>query len=294
MPTLSRFWSILAVSLSLVGPVCSAASQYSNDPNPEPFFYRKLIADTRVWRSADGYDQCIKEVKQFQCMNSPWKVLSLRERYEELMANLKTRPMTENFRKLRNAIPCLMTRETGNLEPLTVSFKNCDPSVSSASDQGLGQVTFTTFCALLGLDQREIEDVSRGGKLSVKRASELNTLTSVARYNSLAYRQDPWLAFEALSDDVDYSIDVSLAVLKAKLARTEEIYHLTDAAGPAFTWDAQYFTIENYNGSETKQKYAHAIMACKTCLNSNPQAPIPCLGLALGISNLEDYLPCGN
>ena len=91
-PTVNRFWSIVAVSLTLVGPVCSAASQNSNDQTPEPFFYRKLIADTRIWRSADGYDQCVKEVKQFQCTNSPWKVLSLRERYEELMTILKARP----------------------------------------------------------------------------------------------------------------------------------------------------------------------------------------------------------
>jgi hypothetical protein len=285
-PTGSRFWHpLVAVSLFFVGSVSA---------DSEPFFYRKLIADTRIWRSTEGYDQCVKEVKQFQCTNSPWKVLSLLERYEELMALLKTRPMTANFSRLRNAIPCLMTRETGTLEPLTVSFKNCDPNVLQASDQGLGQVTFSTFCALLGLNAQEIESVSRGGTLSVKRASELKALTTVARYNTLAYRQDPWLAFQAMSDDVDYSIDVSLAVLRAKLALTEEIYHLTSAAGNAFTWDAQFFTIENYNGSDTKQKYAHAIMACKTCLNSNPEDPIHCLGLALDTPSLEDYLPCGN
>jgi hypothetical protein len=286
-PTSSRFWHLLAaVSFFLAGSVCSADS--------EPFFYRKLIADTRIWRNAVGYDQCVKDVKQFQCTYSPWKVLSLLERYEELMALLKTRHMSGNFRKLKNAIPCLMTRETGTLEPLTVSFKNCDPNVSQASDQGLGQVTFSTFCALLGLNQQEFESVSRGETLSVKRASELKTLTTLPLYNTLAFRQNPWLAFQAMSDNVDYAVDVSLAVLRAKLALTEETYHLTNAAGNAFTWEAQFFTIENYNGSDTKQKYAHAIMACKTCLNSNSEDPVHCLGLALDTPSLEDYLPCQN
>jgi hypothetical protein len=278
-------------------PSPSPTPSYSPIPVPsstvsEPFYYRRLIADTHFWRRKVGYDQCIENVKQFQCAYSPWKVLSLRERYEALLWIVKNRPMSGNFRTLENAVPCLMMRETGNFEPLTVSFKNCTRGAPPATDQGLGQVTFNTFCSILGLTEEETELALEGQKLSVERALQLNTISRIAPYNTLLYRMDPLMAFQAMSDNVDYSVDVALAVLRAKLARTQEVFNLGSSSGAKFNFGAQFFTVENYNGSDTKEEYAKAIMACKTCLDSDPKDPEHCLGLAIGVQDQEDFLPC--
>jgi len=231
-------------------------------------------------------------VKRFQCNYSPWKVLSLRERYEALLAIVNSHSMSGNFKALENAVPCLMMRETGDFEPLTVSFKNCVVDAPPATDQGLGQVTFSTFCSVLGLTEEETELALEGQKLSVERAMQLNTITRVAPYNTLLYRTNPLMAFQAMSDNVDYSVDVALAVLKAKLARTQEVFKLGSASGAKFDFNAQFFTVENYNGSDTKEQYAKAIMACKTCLDADPKDPDHCLGLAIGVQDQEDFLPC--
>lgn len=293
---LRLFFALLVLLATLGTTSAFAASGPQPPPSPtptvEPFYYRKLIADTHLWRKTEPLDECIDNIKQFQCTYSPWRTLSLRERYEEILSIVNTRPMSGNLRALESAIPCLMMRETGILEPLTVSFKNCDVNAPPATDQGLGQVTFNTFCSLLGLTEEETEQALEGRKLSLDRARQLNVLTHVAPYNSLTYRMNPLMAFQAMSDNVDYAIDVSLAVLKSKLARTQEVYDIGSNAGARFDFDAQYFTIENYNGSDRKQDYAKAIMACKTCMDSNPADPDHCLGLAIGKQDVEDFLPC--
>ena len=53
------------------------------------------------------------------------------------------------------------------------------------------------------------------------------------------------MAFQAMSDNAEYSIDVALAVLKAKLARTEEVYQLSKSAGA-------YFSITTLSFSRSK------------------------------------------
>jgi hypothetical protein len=256
-------------------------------------FYKNLIADTRVWRKgAHAFASCVERVKQYQCENSPWRTLGLRERYNTLMSMVEPKLKDYHLNGLENAIPCFMTRETDDLEPLQISRMNCDPGKKWVTDQGIGQVTFTTFCNLLGLTTKEIHAIAHGGKLSYERAEKLNSLTNVAPYNSIEYRQDPLRMFDELSDSLEFQIDVVLKVLQQKQDLSDLIYRRSSEANPPVSKSSLFLTVENYNGSETKHDYAETVTACTQCLNTGDEDPIHCLGLAIHAKNLKDYTPC--
>ena len=297
-----------------------------------PLHFKTLMGKIDIWKKPSAKfpkrnttDYCMAKVHTYQCEHSDFKDLGFMERYNKLEASINARlanPETSRgLEEQKNAVACIMSRETGVLEPITVSYANCMPGLF-ATDLGLGQVTLHTFLHIVGLSNNEITKVvshyfgKPGYKkkkliLSDERANALPVITQVAPFNTLEYRKNPMRMYEEMADSYEFQIDMTLNVLKSKKAISQNDNYLDqlrkNIENPKLTpkqklaaekklkatiaWYQQK-TYENYNGSDTKVKYGAAVYACKACLDEGKKETAHCLGLAMGTKNLEDFTVC--
>lgn len=312
-----------------------AVKAEANDtPTPyiAPLHFKTLMTKIDYWKKPSAkhperntVNYCVAKVRTYQCEHSDFKDLGFMDRYNKLEASINARlSKPETSRGLedhKNAVACIMARETGVLEPITISYANCTPD-GFGSDLGLGQVTMRTFLHIIGLSNAEITKTvnhyfGRNGYkkkkliLSDERANALPVVTEVAPFNTLEYRKNPMRMYEEMADSYEFQIDMTLNVLKSKkeISQNDDYLKILQAKidNPKLTpqqklaaekklkatiaWYQQK-TYENYNGSETKAKYGAAVYACKSCLDAGKKDTAHCLGLAMGTKSLEDFTVC--
>ncbi|MCM0606017.1 MAG: hypothetical protein KA715_07995 [Xanthomonadaceae bacterium] len=315
-----------------------AASEQEADADPATAAYipalhfKKLMTKIDSWRKPSAkhperntINFCMKKVKTYQCENSEFKDLAFMARYEQIStavnARLSDPETSRGLEDHKNAMACIMSRETGTLEPITVSYANCTPD-GFGSDLGLGQVTMRTFLHVIGLTNPEINKVvnhyfGRSGLkkkkliLSDDRANSLPEVTRVSPFNTLEYRKNPMRMYEEMADSFEFQIDMTMNVLKLKKAFSQDDEYLASIRAkmenPKLTvkqkaalkkklnnsiaW-FQTKTYENYNGSDTKVKYGQSVYACKYCLDKGVKDTAHCLGLAMGTKSLKDFTVC--
>lgn len=322
---------------SFTETVANETPEPITEPTPAPSYspqlhFKKLMNKIDIWKKPSAkyperntVNYCMKKVRSYQCENSEFKDLAFLARFEQINTAVNTRLSNpETSRGLedhRNAIACIMSRETGVLEPITVSYANCTPD-GFGSDLGLGQVTMRTFLHVIGLTNTEINKTvnhyfGRNGYkkkkyiLTDERANSLPIVTQVFPFNTLEYRKNPMRMYEEMADSYEFQIDMTMEVLKLKKQVSQDDAYLESLRrkleNPALTakqktalqakldgaiaWYQQK-TYENYNGSDTKVTYGAKVYACKSCMDKGAKPTAYCLGLALGTKKLEDFTVC--
>jgi hypothetical protein len=200
-------------------------------------------------KNPEPYRACVNGIIAYQCENSPYKDLNFSERYKEfeilVEARFKKPEIAEALADYRNAPACIAARETGRLEPISISWLNCQRD-TFVTDLGLGQITLQTFLYSLGLDDKEVSDTLKmyTGKMEIEenfnkkkkifypagshlrlsegRARELPLVTEVHPFDTDEYRQDPMRMYEEMADSAGFQVDMMLVVLINKKNRNKD------------------------------------------------------------------------
>lgn len=120
-----------------------------NDPRCS---FQTMIAKAKACPSGERCkERCYDNMKKMACENSPWRRLSLPERFDLLM-NLGRPHAVKNKVDLRYA-PCLASAETHYLEPMAKALDSCQDQKMFTS-AGLGMTTATTLDHLIAVGFR--------------------------------------------------------------------------------------------------------------------------------------------
>lgn len=180
-------------------------------------------------REQGSTEKCAAEIKNFVCHQSPWSSLPLQSRIHRitLLAARQARVSGIDYR----AMPCLTRRESIWYDPMIMTPLSCS---TPTTDQGLGQVTFSTF-----------EDMFTRGFRS-----------KLPVFSQPPYSTDARTLFSAMSLSAELQMEVVQAVFAEKLAHASGNYENAFAS---------------YNGGADRVKYGQQVNACYQCL-SQPDA----------------------
>ncbi len=212
------------------------------------------LADLQAYvRNSKSNASCISGLRKFACTNSPWKGLSIRERYDRFMelAESVATPLP------KHVLVCIAARETVYLDPVSIT---CASMNGNTTITGLGHMTRSTFEDLFGVDWRTPGEVD----------TQVRNAAWLAPYNckkpvptpreifATDYQRDPLLQIDAMA---------RVLLAKGKLGIR---------ATPAQARAALPTAIKNYNASPTKEIYARAVLACLKCFDDGGN-PVACL-----------------
>lgn len=181
-------------------------------------------------------EDCGSEIDRLQCQDSMWRELSLEARLTRVQD--LARRQTAQYPIEAAAIPCIAIKESMYLEPLMIAYASCS---SQTTDQGLGQITFSTF--------KDMTD-------------NFDFRSRIPPFDQPPYTQDSKLLFEAMALNASLQVEAMAAILSLKLR----------AAGGNYLKAFEY-----YNGGKNKRQYGNAVNACLQCMKAGRQGALDCL-----------------
>ena len=179
-------------------------------------------------------NHCVSNIKSRLCSGSPWAGLNLHERVQRV-ADIAMKSVGSTGVDYR-ALPCVVRRESIWFDPMIMTFGTCS---MTTTDQGLGQVVFTTFKDLV---------------------DNYHFKSKIAPFDKAPYTNDSRLLFSAMSMSVQLQMEIVSAVLKTKLSSARGDYE------KAFSF---------YNGGKDRVEYGQMVGACYACMKSKMDLSTP-------------------
>jgi hypothetical protein len=256
------------------------------------------------------YERCFEPMARYLCQRSPWRDLTLEQRYQEI-TGIAARIDTWVD---RDVAPCMAAKETQYLEPLT---KSCSATESDRhAHLGLAQLDQSSFQDIFGGDGPTAMSRARGEAWMAPYSCPGSRFAkeSTAAIFQAYYLHDPVLQVGALlkgleqkakevdggqlSRDLQEKVGqkaecdrdgvVSIRVRSGRSTVTRSCRTLGAQVRTLFT---RLLNKNNNLSSGTQAAYGRSVMSCVDCLKTErgKQDPISCLSLATGYE-----LPRGN
>lgn len=218
---------------------------------------KRTQAEHQRGMSSNSYDKCHDRMTAYFCRVSPWRDLTLKERYErirDIVAALETPAVI-----YKEALPCIAAAETLFLEPLTLS---CQTSTVKAV--GLAQLDQSTFVGLF--ESKEIGDYA--------------WMAPYSCMGSPYYQPDLKVIFDKI-----YPRDPVMQLGTMSLDLAEKARGFRGRATRDKTLEVVRLSHDNSNDPDRRLKayrYAAQVMSCVDCLRTERGRadPIHCIDKA--------------
>ncbi len=144
-------------------------------------------------------DRCRAALRQYQCLQSPWRGLDLQERIRLLIE--RSTPHARAYGVDVRGFPCTIVLESETIEPLAVSFSTCDGNPTGRAMPQIIEVTF-----------RNIYLGDRGGRFYCGRVEPFAS----SEMRSFEHWRE---AFNGMALNIEFQLEMKAAIMRSKAPR---------------------------------------------------------------------------